>query len=957
MRSVKAIGALTLLSSTVLWNTAQAATHMFNIPASTVPEALAAFQKQSGVGVIAKGADVQKIHVSPVHGVMDDQTALQKLLAQTPLQVKMLGKESTLVVSRKPAQHFKKAGVNDIEGLFVVGHRKSQAEKRLSNVVMDTVAYDPFENLGGVSSVAQSLIQLPGVTGITDGDEPRYVSIRGISPELNHTTMDGITMATVGENGGSGSRKVNLQNIPSEMTSRTNVYKSFTAEQEGDAIGGDIDMVPISAFDHKGLYKFVDAYGIWSSKRGGVGSNGLKGYDPHMGQGAKGTFSDTFGKNKEFGLVLSMRYQHRVRNTTKQWQNYTYEGANGKYATTPDDSWTGRIKPNQFSAGEYANAVTNLGGSGRFEWKPSKNLYMSLMGWSYARWEHSVMDKQDYNLKNTTPVIEDGESTLPVNSIYVRRRQNEWHRQNSGLIGHIDWHSGKHHLLARAGYTMESYNDYQPYIAARTYPSKLSLGYTGLPDNENMYSMSSLSDANAAQNAKWDLYNHGNYQIWDKSWQHVPTARLDYDWNTGPRDHGFGVAAGFEWREMSMSYQRERMDYGDPNSKTTGDYSSNMLFSGHVPWLSTYPETFIGESGYNFNWSGLPLDKALSAYNSHASDYKYREDIYDGYLSLHYALKNTVFIAGVRADATSYMGWTPIINGATQTVQPGYSKNPGGYIRPLPSFDVVHRFGDGLNIHGAFSQTIGRAAPGQLAMARSETCGDDDGGGTDCTISMGNPNLKPRKSNNFDVSIDKWFNHGNGLFSVAFFSKWIQNDILTSRSIYVQDGVSYQVTKPMNSQSASVKGIEVNLLNRDMKLFGQIIDAQANVTWMKGNESYSSGTRTYKYSRMIYQPDFIANGMLTWHIPQIKGAMRATVNYSGKYFTSFGATPGASSGFGKFLTFNLGFWHEVYPGITFKYEVMNLANYQPTYLTGDHLQFADERDNYGRAVYFHVVFH
>lgn len=117
-----------------------------------------------------------------------------------------------------------------------------------------------------------------------------------------------------------------------------------------------------------------------------------------------------------------------------------------------------------------------------------------------------------------------------------------------------------------------------------------------------------------------------------------------------------------------------------------------------------------------------------------------------------------------------------------------------------------------------------------------------------------------------------------------------------------------------------------------------------------------TGTSVVNYNAMIYQPSFIANGMMTWHIPQIKGALRTTVNYSGKYFTSFGATPGASDGFGNFLTFNLGFWHQVYPGITLKYEVMNLANWQPRYVTGNHLQYVDEMDNYGRAVYFHVVF-
>ena len=83
--------------------------------------------------------------------------------------------------------------------------------------------------------------------------------------------------------------------------------------------------------------------------------------------------------------------------------------------------------------------------------------------------------------------------------------------------------------------------------------------------------------------------------------------------------------------------------------------------------------------------------------------------------------------------------------------------------------------------------------------------------------------------------------------------------------------------------------------------------------------------------------------------------MRTTLTYSGKYLTALGTQPYQNSGFGSMLSLNLGFWHQVYDHITLKYEVMNLANQQPTWKTGDHLQYTSERDNYGRAVYFHVI--
>ncbi|WP_240906321.1 STN domain-containing protein [Komagataeibacter xylinus] len=44
--------------------------------------------------------------------------------------------------------------------------------------------------------------------------------------------------------------------------------KNRASPEGGEQKGGVIDLIPMSAFDHKGLYKYLDAYGIWSSKRG-----------------------------------------------------------------------------------------------------------------------------------------------------------------------------------------------------------------------------------------------------------------------------------------------------------------------------------------------------------------------------------------------------------------------------------------------------------------------------------------------------------------------------------------------------------------------------------------------------------------------------------------------------------------------------------------------------------------
>ena len=55
----------------------------------------------------------------------------------------------------------------------------------------------------------------------------------------------------------------------------------------------------------------------------------------------------------------------------------------------------------------------------------------------------------------------------------------------------------------------------------------------------------------------------------------------------------------------------------------------------------------------------------------------------------------------------------------------------------------------------------------------------------------------PRKSHNFDISLDKFFNRGKGVFSVAYFDKIIKHDIYTTRSTEVINDELTYVTQPL----------------------------------------------------------------------------------------------------------------------------------------------------------------
>lgn len=149
-------------------------------------------------------------------------------------------------------------------------------------------------------------------------------------------------------------------------------------------------------------------------------------------------------------------------------------------------------------------------------------------------------------------------------------------------------------------------------------------------------------------------------QQWRSAEEGIPTVRADYTYNTDYKSRGFGLAAGFEWRELSLENNIRMQEYD-----TGFDMTNYANFTNYVPSKWNLPYVFLNADGRKFDWSSLTQGSsklASSIYDSKISNFRYKEDVTDGYVSLHYALKNTVFIAGVRADDTSYSAWMPTVS-------------------------------------------------------------------------------------------------------------------------------------------------------------------------------------------------------------------------------------------------------------------------------------------------------
>jgi len=834
-------------------------------------------------------------------------------------------------------------------------------QKKHSPVIKDSVIYDEMDSYGD-ETLAESLMSAPGISAVEDAGEPRYVTIRGIQPNLNFTTLDGIAIASVGSSG-SGERMNNLQLIPSDIGTRTDIYKTFSAEQAPDAVGGVIDIISRSAFDRAGRYVFADAAGIYSTAstdvdRSAGGNHKTLG---HFGKSAKLVFSDRFGADDQFGIVAVARYEQRSRNSIKRWveSNYYFDD-NGKYltdgSTAPTDlaGWNGLRAPGNFSTGTYTNYITNFGGSVKLEWKPSDApFYASLLMYGYRFYENSTMNKTDLysNAKFALRDQTEDSGTTQINSIYIKNRHDRWDRSNRGAIADFAWDvDDLSRLVFRAGHTEETFDNTQTYWGVRAYPSNLYVDYAN--DDHGFPNAVGVSDPALLLGSSYKLNPAQAYISPRDAKEKIDNVRVDFTHNIDADASGFGFATGAEYRRLNIWQDIDFTYY--KTSAALNDY----LYVG---------STKIGSVGGfplidNEKLSSELLPKLASndaAYPNadYTSDYKYVEDVADAYASLHYAWDRLLLVGGVRYDHASFDAYSPFSSNGGSTYTADFRKTTGGYGNFLPSLNGVFKIGEDQRLRFSASRTLGRPTPSNIAQASSTSCGDSDDGHGYCTIRQGNPDLKPRKSTNLDLGWDMYFNGNNGIVSVAVFDKQIKDDIYTLTTYADVDDVTYKVTQPMNTDKSKLRGVEFSIANRNLQWGRQRFDMFFNATRLDGQTDYmTSDGSTRRLDRLLYQPDWSLNGSVIWRMPWQRAQLRLSGNYRSRMLVDFGDTAWLDSYYDPYMTYNLAFSHRLARHFTLKYEAKNIFNKQPTYSTGPEGKYRTEIDEYGRFFYVHLIY-
>lgn len=664
------------------------------------------------------------------------------------------------------------AGV-EVVGAFHGQRKALQMQKEqmgITNVVSaDQVGKFPDSNIG------DALKRINGVNVQYDQGEARFGQVRGTSADLTSVTVNGNRVPSAE----GGTRNVQLDLIPADMVQTIELNKVVTSDMDGDAIGGEINLVTKNTPDRRVLNFNVGSGYTWISGK------------PQWDLAA--TWGDRFFDNK-LGIMAAVSYQYAPGGSDNT--EFEYEDNDGK------------IELKEAQVRQYYVTRERQSYSLAADWNLNPLNRISFKGLYNRRsdWENRYRiqyKKLNSSAKKQSVVMQTKAGSSDNKDARLELQQT----LDMGLDGEhyigsvkIDW--GLNYSRASEDRPNERYASYimegEDY-GAEFKDAGLRQPYSGKPLPE-------LSDS------EWELNELTNQDENIVENEYKGRANITIPINEGlyANKLKFGTKLTRKNKTKDITF----FDY-DPDEILGSNWRDNtslQIRKGFMPG-SQYPnnEPFISkETLGHINFNDY---KGEENFEEEAGNYKIREDVWANYVRFDQKLgKKLSLTAGLRIEhtdlKTSGYVLNPDINDGKLTPT-GDFRN--AYTDFLPSLLLKYRFTKDGNLRASVTKTIAR--PKYSALIANKTFNLQD-----LEATIGDPGTKPAEAWNVDLSADYYFK-SVGLVSLGLFFKdiknvnieWASNKYLGSQLGLGGDyaNENFQVTQNINAYDARVFGVEV----------------------------------------------------------------------------------------------------------------------------------------------------
>ncbi len=820
-----------------------------------------------------------------------------------------------------------------VEEVIVTGQREAQraaiAVKRDAFVVSDVVSADDIGKLPDHNTAA-ALRRIPGISVMEDQGEPRFPVIRGLRSTYNRTTIDGALVASVDESG----RTVPMDIVPSVMAGRLEVIKTVTPENDGNAIGGVIDVTTRSAFDAgRPFFNGMASYG--SYERHGDVRNDKPSYRLAFAAGR------TFGAEDQWGVVIGASHEQldydipQVEAADPSVREYTAAGAP---VLSGAANGNGIQVPTQVRLFWYNNTKQRSGVNGKVEYRPSDDF----------RWEASALfsrmeddeERIEYRIEplgnvanqtQTSGSFARGRGIIQLNQP-ITKREIGMARTGFDWTLAPQWKLDGDLVYSQAGLEVPNHS-----VEFRTVDAQgANYGFTYDTANPLFPIFTPVNEAAMRNPVNYVLQQHRDALT--KTDEKTSQARFNLAFDD---DGAWKAKAGGLLRSTKRDFTSSQVNYraGSGFTYTLDEVDvagPDQLIAGRYRLT---PRIGAAEAMAFFKAN---RDRFTTTTAAPTGNYEVEEDIYAGYAQASYAFGDVTLLGGLRYEHTKVS--SDAIRNTGGVLTP--TSNDGAYDNWLPSLHLQWKPADKLIVRAAWTNTIGRPDYGSLAA--TETLNFD---GSQPTLSRGNPGLKARESEGLDLSVEYY--PTDGMISLAVFSKDIKNEIFTLSSTETLDvgrgPETVLVSTPRNAETAKIKGVEFavqqafTFLPAPFDGFG----FNGNVTWLDTEFTFltSAGPRV---TGLFQQPEITTNESIYYQ----RGPFEARISHNyigGQLETINDANPNSDQYWKGRHVFDASLSWRFADHYTVFVEGQNLSNTGRQEVTGPGRGYLQEWANYGRT--------
>lgn len=697
--------------------------------------------------------------------------------------------------------------INDMEEVVVTalmaGQMAAINQQLNSDALVNVVSSDKMNELPDINA-AEAIGRLPGISVNRTGGEAQTISIRGFSADFTSVTLNGIKMPETGDD----NRTVNLSSISPDLLSHIEVYKSPTADMDGDAMGGVISLGLLPA-PKKAITKFTIESGLSTLK---------------MKPNYKGTvkLSRRFFNNK-FGAIINSSFDLTDRSSQKMSTDYLYK-----------DETTGlQIDPSEQLKLTDVNRTINRFGL---------NLQLD-----YDYGSGNVMFQGMYNKKNTDTYTLGYEYDGLSKAVYtIADKENEVEILQLMLSGkhNFNWIEIDATLSHNQTTNKTPYNPKIEFNDSYAYLDTLSAikldEFSDMKDKMNYLTYDDYSDA-TMERMDWSMDTAINYNY---------TAAMNFksDFNIGSNLAGyikFGGKVQLDSRTKRHSPYYQRYSYDieqafvpDKWMEVTGNelqVSDNDRI--YITNFDVQDKTSPFWNGDYSTWPYLSESTLSHWYENMNSAWRYENDelheqyeveerLYAGYLMAKLNIGQWLsFIPGVRYEYSdnfyqgrySNIGGTGVnISGAV--IDTAVTKQYGHL---LPSAHLKLKPVKWMDFRLSYARTLKRPNYNQVVpTTRVEPSAAK-------LKDLGNGDLNEMIADSYDASVS-FYSGKYGLLSVGVFSKVFTNYI-TKKSYVIP--VSEAVEMGLPPSAWSVDNFPVNLPDKGY-VKGYEVDLQTNFKYL-----------------------------------------------------------------------------------------------------------------------------